>query len=115
MAYLANAKRYKKNFKMTEIVHMGTHLRGISKSYPMDTNMTGWVLLMLYKNLCILVLWTTVASALEGISESSFKGCTTIHCLQSLLCYELPRCCDVQKTENKNRFTHVCNFKIKKK
>ena len=29
---------------------------------------------MVYKNLCILVLWTKVASALEGIVVSSVKG-----------------------------------------
>ena len=42
---------------------MGTHLRVLSKSYPMNTNMTGFRWL---SKICI--LWTKVASALEGLS-----------------------------------------------
>ena len=44
---------------------MGTHLRVLSESYLMNTNMAGfrWFL----KNLCILVLWMKVALALEGL------------------------------------------------
>ena len=41
---------------------MGTHLRVLSKSYPMNTN-------MVFKNLCILVLRTEVAFALEGLGD----------------------------------------------
>ena len=44
---------------------MGTHLRVLSESYPMNTNMTGFR--WFSENLCILVLWTKVASALEGL------------------------------------------------
>ena len=42
--------------------HMGTHLRVLGESYPMNTIMTGfrWFL-------CILVLRTKVALALEGL------------------------------------------------
>ena len=29
---------------------------------------------MVFKNLCILVLWTTVASALEGLTNSRLHG-----------------------------------------
>ena len=42
---------------------MGTHLRVLSESYPMNTNMTGF-------NLCVLVLWTKVDSTLEGLTLS---------------------------------------------
>ena len=45
---------------------MGTHLRVLSESYPMNTNMSGFR--WFFKNLCILVLWTKVASALEGLN-----------------------------------------------
>ena len=43
--------------------HMGTDLRVLSESYPMNTNMTGF-------NLCVLVLWTKVDSTLEGLTLS---------------------------------------------
>ena len=46
---------------------MGTHLRVLSESNSMNTNMTGFRLF--FKILCILVLWTKVASALEGLSN----------------------------------------------
>ena len=45
---------------------MGTHLRVLSESYPMNTNMAGFR--YVFRNLCVLVLWTKVASALEGIN-----------------------------------------------
>ena len=45
---------------------MGTHLRVLSENFPMNTNMTGFRCIQ--KNLCVLVLWTKVASALEGLS-----------------------------------------------
>ena len=44
---------------------MSTHLRVLSESYPMNTNMARFI--WFSKNLCILVLWTKVALALEGI------------------------------------------------
>ena len=43
---------------------MGTHLRALSESYPMNTNMTGFW--MVVTKLGILVLMMKVASALEG-------------------------------------------------
>ena len=45
---------------------MGTHMIVLSESFPMNTNMTwfGWF----FKNLCVLMLWTKVASALEGLT-----------------------------------------------
>ena len=54
-----NPKRWLKPWQM------GTYLRVLSESYPMNTNMTGFY--MFFKDLCIFVLWTKVASALEGI------------------------------------------------
>ena len=46
---------------------MGTPLKVLDKSYPMNTNMIGieWY----SKNLCILLLWTKVASALGGLNQ----------------------------------------------
>ena len=49
--------------------HMGTHLRVLSESYPMDTNMTGFK--WLSKIFCILVLLRKVASALEGLNQTN--------------------------------------------
>ena len=45
---------------------MGTHLRVLSDSYPMSTNMTGLIYLSI--NLCVLVLWAKVASACIGLN-----------------------------------------------
>ena len=47
---------------------MGTHQRLLSESYLMNTNMTRF---RFSKNLCILVLWTKAALALEGLIHSS--------------------------------------------
>ena len=46
---------------------MCTHLRVLSKSYSENTNMTGFR--WFSKNLCVLELWTRVASALEGLRK----------------------------------------------
>ena len=54
---------------MTETLTHGTHLKFLSKSLPMNTNMTG--IGMVLKNLCFLVLWTKVASALEGLIDEN--------------------------------------------
>ena len=42
---------------------MGTHLGVLNESYPMNTNMTGFR--WFFKDLCVLVIWTKVTSALE--------------------------------------------------
>ena len=42
---------------------MGTHLRVLSKRYPMNTNMTG--IRWFFKNLCDLVLCTKVAFQIQ--------------------------------------------------
>ena len=49
---------------------MGTHLnlRVLSECFQMNTNMTGFRCFK--KNLCVLVLWTEVASAWEGLNLS---------------------------------------------
>ena len=44
---------------------MGTHLRVLSKSILMNTNMTGFR--WFTKNVWVLVLWMRVALALEGL------------------------------------------------
>ena len=43
---------------------MGTHLRVLNESYPMNTNMTGFKLF--FKNLIILVHWMKVYSLSIG-------------------------------------------------
>ena len=48
---------------------MGTHLRVLSKSYPMNTNMAGFRWFSKLK--CILVLWKKVAAALEGLNQAA--------------------------------------------
>ena len=48
---------------------MGTHLRVLIKSYPMNTNMTGFR--WFSKIFCLFVLWTKVASAVVGLSSTS--------------------------------------------
>ena len=41
-------------------------MREFSESYPLNNNMTGFK--MVFRNLCVLVLRTKIASALEGLS-----------------------------------------------
>ena len=60
---------------------MGTHLRVLRESYPMNTNMTGFrwfseifaplFVLIVFKDIYLLVLWKEVASALEGLNNQS--------------------------------------------
>ena len=44
---------------------MGTLLRVLSESYQMNTNMTGF---RCFSKIFVFVLWTNVASALEGLN-----------------------------------------------
>ena len=44
---------------------MATLLSVLNESYPMNTNIAR--VKMVFKNLCLLVLWTRVGSALEGL------------------------------------------------
>ena len=46
---------------------MGTHLRALSESYPIKYQHDR--VYMVFKNLCLLVLWTKVASALEELNR----------------------------------------------
>ena len=46
---------------------MGTHQRVLGESYPMNTNMIR--VKMDFVNLSVLLLWTQVASALEGLKD----------------------------------------------
>ena len=50
---------------------MGTRLRALSESCPINTNFTGFR--WFSKNLFVLVLWEKVAPALEGLTLE-FKG-----------------------------------------
>ena len=58
-----------KNFKMTEPLANGysseSTQRELSDEYQHDR------VKMVFKNLCVLVLWTKVASALEGLSNAT--------------------------------------------
>ena len=52
--------------------HMGNHQsKVLSKSYPMITNMTGFI--MVFKKLCVLLLWIKV---LEGLIQEANLYCT---------------------------------------
>ena len=55
------------NLANTKPWHMGTHLRVLGRSYPMNTNMVGFRWFSkIFASLCF--NWTKVASALEGLS-----------------------------------------------
>ena len=65
---LANTQGCKKTKKLPKPWQMGTHLRDLNESYPCNEyqhSLDRWFL----KNLCILVLWTKVASALDGLTQ----------------------------------------------
>ena len=55
-----------KNWKWLKPWQMGTHLRVLSESYPINTNMTGFG--WFSEIFCILVLLTKVAPGLEGLN-----------------------------------------------
>ena len=72
MANLANTKWCKDPEKWPKPWHMGTHLRVLGESYPMNTNMT-WFR-WFSKNF---VLWMKVALALEelkGLASPAWEG-----------------------------------------
>ena len=69
----------KETEKLLKPWHMGTYMRVLRESNPMNTNMAGfgWY----SKILKILVLWTKVALALEGLRWAKNGGlllCTTV-------------------------------------
>ena len=51
--------------------------RELSNEYQHDR------VLMIFKNLCVLVLWTKVASALEGLSKASLNEEPAMHYRES--------------------------------
>ena len=61
---------------------MGTHLRVMSKSYPMNTNMAGF---RCFSE--IFVLWTKVASALEGLALSCTEILTSVRIMREITKY----------------------------
>ena len=50
----------------------GTHLRVLSKSYPMNTTMAGFR--WFSKNICALLLWMKAALVLEGLRQKNIYG-----------------------------------------
>ena len=66
-----------KNKKMTETLAMGTHMKVLGESFPMNTNVTGFQ--WFFENICVLVIWMKEASALEGLtSPLNFQMLQTI-------------------------------------
>ena len=52
------------SLEVITLLHMCTHLRVLGESYPINTSMTGF---RWFSKDCVLVIWTKVASALEGL------------------------------------------------
>ena len=71
VANLANTKRCKKTRKITETLANGysseSTRRELSNEYQDDR------VSMVFQEFCILVLWTKVVSALEGLKESKIQ------------------------------------------
>ena len=63
---------------------MGTYQRVLNECYLMNTNMT---VMSVFKNLCVLVLLTKVASALEGLKQDYIIMYILLTCLADP-CYE---------------------------
>ena len=62
VANLAKYKMLQKNLKLPKPWHMGTHLRVLGESYPMNTNMTG---LRLFSK----IFATKIALALKRLKD----------------------------------------------
>ena len=77
VAYFDNIKWCKIPEKRPKPLHIGTYLGVLSESYSMNTSMTGFIWFTI--TLCILMFWTKVASALEGLRffrfHTLFKTC----------------------------------------
>ena len=67
VAHLANTKICKKTEKLLKPWQMGTHLRVLGESFQMNKYLDDRVS-MVFQESCILVLWTKIVSALEGLS-----------------------------------------------
>ena len=63
VAKLANTNLCKNPEKSLKPWHIGTHIKGLSESYPMSTNMAGFRWFSK-----IFGFWMKVALALEGLS-----------------------------------------------
>ena len=77
---------------------MGTHLRVLSKSYPMNTNMTGsrWF----FKDPCVLVLSIKVTLALEELQEKyvvTFFEVDLSVVVSGVLCCHLEEALDIHE------------------
>ena len=78
VANLADTKSCKKPEKWPKLLQMGTHLRVLSESYPMSTNMTGFEYFFEFlKKNCVLVLWMKVASGLI-VAHSISANCVVL-------------------------------------
>ena len=64
---------------------MGTHLRILGESFPMNTNMTGFK--WFSKILAFFVFWTKVVPALEGLNEFDYCASKCMQFVLSVLCY----------------------------
>ena len=66
---------------------MGTYLRVLSESYPMNNNMTG-IRWFSKKKDCVLLLWVNVASSLQGLNDfnSIQNFASYLVCLSILTC-----------------------------
>ena len=75
---------------------MGTHLRVLSESFPMNTNLTGFR--WFSNTFCIFLPWAKVASALQGLMLNPFdaevtfiKGTKTFQTLPCWYSLDSPR------------------------
>ena len=72
VANCTNTKWWENPEKLLKPWHMGTHLKVLSESYPMNSNITGlrWFSVIFVS---LHVLWTNVASALKGLKTSEYR------------------------------------------
>ena len=77
VANLANTKWCKKPEKWPKPWQMGTHMKVLGESFPMNTNMTGFR--WFFENICVLVLWMKEASSLEGLYRVSEQEISAPH------------------------------------
>ena len=74
---------------------MGIHLRELSESFPMNTNMTGFR--RFSKVFALLVIWTKVASALEGLMYKTAAMMKNNGCHQYELITHYNQVCPVDR------------------
>ena len=107
---------------MTETLACDTHLRVLSESFPVNTNMTGFV----PKILCILVLWTQSALALEGLTifkallqvwnaSAIYLVPHPISCIRSfshIPLHKINQCCSISNSVNPYAGGWFCQYKM---